>query len=70
MNKELLKGNWNILKGKVKQKWGKLTDNDISTIDGNYDELIGHLQKAYGYDQEACEREIDSFIEESKSTRS
>lgn len=58
MNKDIFKGDWNIIKGKVKEKWGKLTDNDLSEINGKRDQLVGKLQKTYGYDKEMAEEEI------------
>jgi len=61
MNSDILKGNWSVLKGKIKQTWGKLTDDDISVAEGNIDELRGRLEKAYGYSADEARREIDSF---------
>jgi uncharacterized protein YjbJ (UPF0337 family) len=58
MNKETLEGNWNALKGKAKEKWGKLTDDDLTRIAGKKDQLIGELQKKYGYMKEKAEDEI------------
>ena len=43
-----IKGDWNITKGKLKQKWAKLTDNDLQYADGKQDELIGRIQKTHG----------------------
>lgn len=65
MNKETLKGHWNELKGKIKQQWGKLTDNDISQINGNIEELKGKLQKTYGYQKDEAEKQINSFLDKS-----
>lgn len=63
MNKDILKGKWNEIKGKVKQQWGKLTDDDITQLNGSYDELLGTLQKRYGYQKEQAQREITTFLE-------
>lgn len=63
MNKDIVKGKWNEIKGKLKQQWGKLTDDDITTINGSYDELSGRLQKAYGYQKDQAKKEIDSFLD-------
>ena len=63
MNKDIIKGHWKELKGKVKQQWGKLTDDDISQLQGTYDELEGLLQKHYGYRKEEVEKEIKKFVE-------
>jgi uncharacterized protein YjbJ (UPF0337 family) len=62
MNKAILKGKWTELEGKVKTQWGKLTDNDITTINGNYDQLEGKLQQLYGYKKEQANKEIASFL--------
>lgn len=61
MNWDTIKGQWTELKGKVREKWGKLTDNDLETIAGKKDQLIGMLQQRYGYDKEAAEKEVDNF---------
>ena len=61
MNWDVVKGNWKQLTGKVKQKWGKLTDDDLSAIGGKRDELVGRLQRHYGYAKDQAERELDEF---------
>jgi len=57
-SKNILEGRWNELKGQGLQKWGKLTDNDWTEIKGNRDELLGRLQKNYGYAQAQAEKEV------------
>jgi uncharacterized protein YjbJ (UPF0337 family) len=54
-----LKGDWNITKGKLKQKYAKLTDNDLTYVEGKEDELIGRLQKATGERREELERYLN-----------
>lgn len=61
MNSEQIKGNWNILKGKVKQSWGELTDDEVDKIDGKRDELIGTIQRRYGITKEEAERQVDAW---------
>jgi uncharacterized protein YjbJ (UPF0337 family) len=61
MNWDVVKGNWKQFTGKVKQKWGKLTDDDLTAIGGKRDELLGRLQKHYGYGKDEAERELDAF---------
>lgn len=56
--KDILEGNWNQMKGKVKEKWGKLTDDDLTQINGKKDVLIGRLQERYGYDKKRAEDEL------------
>ena len=59
MNKLEIKGDWNIIKGNLKQKWAKLTDDDLQLIDGKQDELLGRIQKRTGESREAIEHAID-----------
>jgi uncharacterized protein YjbJ (UPF0337 family) len=64
MNEDILKGNWNQLKGNVKQWWGDLTDDDVQRIEGNRDELVGRLQERYGWTKEEARAEIDRRFKE------
>lgn len=52
MNKLLIKGNWNELKGKLKQKYAELSDDDLAYVEGKEDELLGRIQKATGKTKE------------------
>lgn len=61
MNWDIVKGNWNQAKGRIKEKWGKLTDDDITLIEGRRDHLIGRLQERYGLAKDAAEKEISSW---------
>lgn len=61
MNKDRIEGNWKQLKGKVKQQWGKLTDDDLDQIEGNYEILTGRLQEAYGLSKEDAEKRISDW---------
>ena len=58
MNKLELKGDWNIAKGKLKQKYAKLTDNDLRYEEGREDELVGRIQKVTGETKENVERAL------------
>lgn len=62
MNKLEIKGDWNIAKGKLKQKWGSLTDNDLQYAEGQNDELIGRIQKRTGETREAVEKVFKSVF--------
>jgi uncharacterized protein YjbJ (UPF0337 family) len=62
MNWDQIKGNWTQFKGKIKEQWGKLTDDDLTTIGGQRDQLIGVLQQKYGYAKEKAEQEADEFV--------
>lgn len=61
MNKDQLQGDWKNLKGKIKEKWGKLTDDDLKVIEGKRDQLAGKLQERYGYAVEQAQKELDEF---------
>jgi uncharacterized protein YjbJ (UPF0337 family) len=63
MNKDIIKGQWHEIKGKVKQQWGKLTDDDVALMQGSYEELQGILQKKYGYQKDEADKEINSFLD-------
>ena len=64
MNTDTIKGEWKQLTGKVKEKWGKLTDDDLTTINGQKDQFIGKLQERYGYAKERAAREVDEFCKQ------
>jgi uncharacterized protein YjbJ (UPF0337 family) len=61
MNRDRIEGNWQQLKGKVKQKWAKLTDDDLTAIDGQRDELLGRIQERYGIARDEAERQLEEF---------
>jgi uncharacterized protein YjbJ (UPF0337 family) len=63
MTKLEIKGDWNITKGKLKKKWAKLTDDDLSYSEGQQDELIGRIQKRTGQTREAVEKAIQELEE-------
>lgn len=57
--KEKIKGNWNQIKGRLKQKYGKLTDDDLTYVEGKEDELIGRLQEKTGESKQKLKEIID-----------
>lgn len=61
MDSNVIKGNWKQLKGKVKEKWGKLTDDELDVIEGHKDQLAGAIQKRYGLTKDKAEQEIREF---------
>jgi len=61
MNKLQFKGSWNEVKGKLKQKYGQLTDNDLTFADGKDEELLGRLQQRLGKSKEELRREIEAL---------
>ena len=62
MNEDVLKGQWKEIKGGVKEKWGKLTDDDLTQVEGNIEKLLGLLQQKYGYAKDKAEQEYQDFI--------
>ncbi len=63
MNWDRIEGNWKQFKGDAKQRWGKLTDDDLDVIAGKRQELEGKLQEAYGYSRDRARKEVDTFSE-------
>lgn len=61
MNSDQFEGKWKQLKGSVKQRWAKLTDDDMTSLSGKKDELVGKLQERYGYTREQAETEANEF---------
>lgn len=61
MNWDQIEGKWTQFVGKVKEKWGDLTDDDLRVIEGKRDQLLGKLQEKYGYTKEQAEKEIDDW---------
>lgn len=66
MNRDIFEGNWKQIKGKVKEQWGKLTDDDLDMINGRRDQLVGRIQERYGLAREMAEERLREF--ESKYT--
>jgi len=61
MNWDRVAGDWKQFKGKVKEKWGKLTDDDLTRINGNREQLEGLLQQRYGYAKDKVKQEVDGW---------
>lgn len=62
MNWDQLQGKWNQYKGQAKTKWGKLTDDDLTAMSGNRDQLVGKVQEYYGLTKEKAQEQVDEFI--------
>ena len=69
MNPEILKGRWHQVRGEVRKRWGKLTDDDVTQIEGNVEKMIGKLQERYGYKREQAEKELNDFLNAPSGTR-
>jgi uncharacterized protein YjbJ (UPF0337 family) len=61
MNSDQLKGKWKQLKGSAKERWGKLTDDDLDVIDGKHDQLIGKVQEKYGIAREVAQKQVEEW---------
>jgi len=63
MNWDEVGGNWNQVKGSIKQKWGNLTDDDLEYIAGSRDKFVGKLQERYGFGKEQAQKRADAWLE-------
>lgn len=61
MNSDVIKGKWEQLTGKIKERWGDLTDDDLQAADGHAEYLVGKLQERYGWSKERAEQEVRDF---------
>jgi len=61
VNKDELKGKWKQVKGKAKEQWGKLTDDELDRIDGDAEQLEGKIQEKYGASKEEAREQVDRF---------
>jgi len=62
MNKDTMKGQWKQIKGKAKEAWGDLTDDELTQVEGNAERLSGLIQERYGRTREAADREVEEFF--------
>ena len=62
MNWDQVAGKWKQYKGQAKEKWGKMTDDDLDVIDGRRQQLVGKIQEHYGLARDAAERQADEFV--------
>jgi uncharacterized protein YjbJ (UPF0337 family) len=61
MNSDQMSGKWKQLKGAAKERWGKLTDDDLDVINGQSDQLIGKIQERYGIAREVAQKQVDEW---------
>jgi uncharacterized protein YjbJ (UPF0337 family) len=61
MNWDTVKGDWKQLSGKVKEAWGKLTDDELDVVAGKRDQLVGLIQKKYGIQRDEADRQVQQF---------
>jgi uncharacterized protein YjbJ (UPF0337 family) len=62
MNWDRIEGNWKQFTGKVKEKWGDLTDDDLTSINGRRENLEGKIQERYGYSKDQVKKEVDDWL--------
>jgi len=62
MNEDTLKGQWTQLKGRVREQWGKLTDDDLDQIQGRTEQLVGKIQERYGVARDEASRQVDAWM--------
>jgi uncharacterized protein YjbJ (UPF0337 family) len=67
MNWDQIQGDWKQMAGRVKEKWGKLTDNDMTVMSGQREQLVGVLQERYGYEKKRAEKEVRDFTDSLKT---
>lgn len=63
MNEDTMRGQWTQLKGKIREQWGKLTDDDLDQIQGRSEQLIGKLQTRYGIAREEAKHQVDTWMQ-------
>ena len=63
MNQDIFDGNWKQLKGKVREQWGRLTDDDLDKAAGKRDQVLGKIQERYGIAKDEAERQLKDFEE-------
>lgn len=61
MNSDQMKGNWKQFVGKAKEKWGRLTNDDWTVVEGKRDQLVGKIQERYGITRDEAQRQLDEF---------
>ncbi|RYF60944.1 MAG: CsbD family protein [Comamonadaceae bacterium] len=61
MNNDTVEGNWKQFKGKIKEQWGKLTDDDFDVIAGKRDQLLGRIQERHGISREEAEHQVQTY---------
>lgn len=62
MNWDQVEGKWKQFSGSIKERWGKLTDDDLTTIGGKKDQLVGRIQERYGISREEAHRQLDDYL--------
>jgi uncharacterized protein YjbJ (UPF0337 family) len=66
MNEDTLKGQWTQMKGRVREQWGKLTNDDLDQIQGRAEQLIGKVQERYGIQRDEAKRQVDDWMRDER----
>lgn len=69
MNSDTIQGNWKQFTGKVRERWGRLTDDHLEMIAGKKDQLVGRIQEAYGVSRDEARRQVDEFTRQHTTLR-
>jgi uncharacterized protein YjbJ (UPF0337 family) len=64
MNEDTFKGQWAQMKGKIREQWGKLTDDDVDQVQGRSEQLVGKIQERYGIAKDEARRQFDLWLED------
>jgi uncharacterized protein YjbJ (UPF0337 family) len=70
MNKAILEGKWRQMRGRLKDTWGDLTDDELDQISGSYDRLIGKLEEKYGYTRQEAESKVNELLDKVEEAQS
>jgi uncharacterized protein YjbJ (UPF0337 family) len=70
MNWDQIEGKWKQSVGQVKEQWGKLTDDDLTLVNGKKEQLVGKIQERYGITKEVAEKQVDEFTRSYTAARS
>lgn len=70
MDSNVLESQWHRIKGEIRSKWGKLTDDDIERIAGNKDKLVGVVQERYGYVWDEAQQIVDRYLDDYDNLKS
>ena len=70
MNKDIAAGQWKQLKGKVREQWGRMTDDEVDQIQGRYENLIGKIQEKYGVARDEADKQASEFLDSCESDSS
>lgn len=68
MNEDTIQGNWKQFKGKIKEQWGRLTDDDLDVIAGKRDQLLGKIQERHGIAKDAAEQQLKDWEKNNRYT--